>query len=250
MPEFWRGLQSTLMNKLFSSIVIGVLLVLLLQGFCTQRSQQKEIQALKEDVTLQIDEVRELTGQFPDYTDAFTKFNGQYLVLADRFDSLSAQMDRIYIPAEGSYQITTVIDSTKLVAYNEAIEALLTLDANVSDATRDSLQQEILSLLYATVNQEIDVQYRGFTLAPEAGISYNSSGDFEVTLGSRIAYWNHWGLGVEGSIGIDDTHDLSLGLYGDYRDIWGLRNLGIGIGVQRKFAPRETNFNLGVHNYF
>lgn len=239
------------MGKLQYGIVIGILLVFAGYSFLRAEKLERAVAELDEAIQVNISSTEYLQENMPDYTDAFIKLNRGYLVLADRVDSLTAEVQGSYVPQEGSYEVSVSLDSTKLEEYNNLVLQYMAQLEELSPEQADSIQAEMLSLLYGIVQTEADIETSGFTVAPQIAVGVTPSG-LDIGVGSRLYYTNRWGVGVEVCADLSDTENIDpgLGIYADVRDfIFGLRNLGFGIGVRKYLDSGDTRGFIGLRAY-
>ena len=240
------------MHKLTSYILIGVLSLLLVQTWCNNRSTSAELARLQETGIANSLLIEELQTNMPDYTDAFLRVDGSYLALADKLGGLTTAVRDIYIPPEGSYEVTASFDSSKIDDYNLLLAEYFSALQDPSSTVTDSLQTEILNFLYSMTTTSVDVTNHGFTVSPASHIGVTADGGVDIGVDTRLYYYNHFGVGLGLSyLSNTDEPDGGIGIYTDYRGfIKQFPNLSIGIGYKYYYPSETGRLSLGVSNYF
>lgn len=182
----------------------------------------------------------------------------EVLTYLDRYAPDSVYVKQEYIPPEGSVDIIVQRDTVAMQELNELYMEIVKLreSGNVSDSVLDSLEAELDRLGSNIYITEVNVDNSGFCLEPEAGVCVSETGDFGISGGTRLFFYDRYGLGIEGSVykpdqlfEEDSESEFALGGFGDIR-IPSVENLSAKIGAGYNFTDQDWSVNVGINFYF
>jgi len=244
-------------NVLTLLIVLGVA-YLGLMSHC--RGQENE--ALRQEIADLQGNVEVINGQvvqIPRLAKAVIAYEGDMLTIVERIDSLSHSVESIYIPPEGSYELVFVEDTVAMAEIIQNFQLLSQLmSTDPGDTTAIQNIQSTLDSLYLNLYKvDADIQTSGLTFSPMVWGGVGLDAEAQVGAGARVYYNGHWGGGLD--FGLDfpepqDTveilEDVSLHAYVDYRGLFGLRNLGLGLDFGRGFIQKQWEVGGKLNFYF
>ena len=182
----------------------------------------------------------------------------EVLTYLDRYAPDSVYIKQQYVPAEGSVDIVIQRDTVAMEELNQLYMEIVRLreSGDVSDTVLDSLETELDRLASNVYITEVNVDNSGFCMEPEAGVNVNESGDFGISGGARLFFYNRYGLGIEGSVyksdqlfQEDSESEFALGGYGDFR-IPPIENVSGKLGIGYNFTDSDWSVNVGLNFYF
>lgn len=169
------------------------------------------------------------------------------LTTLSRIDSLQVAVDNIYIPPEGSYQVTFTQDSTMLPIidslWTEVMKAVIENDT----VSVNNIQEQLMYFYNHFYTHKVVTETNGFCLTPAVGVGIDDAVTFDVDLGARFYYLNRFGTGITiGTTPLEDELDLRIDGFIDYR-LPKLDNLSPKIYGGYGLMSEDWEFGLGVN---
>lgn len=238
------SIGTKLIEKVISIMLFVLIFAVLFGGYTLYRSR-REVAELRQQVA----SLQGITNEYtlPPHVIARVKLLDSRLTLVERLGADTITVIQSYVPPE-SEVIYTVQQDT--VAWN----LLTSLHEQLLVAT-DSLEiaqilMEIDSLKAHLFITTVDFARMGFCVKPFIGGAINASAGLGVNAGARLAYWNRYGIGLQGSVYFPEPDSLEFAIEGFAgARIPRLENTEVFLGGGYNFTKRTWEALFGIHVY-
>lgn len=247
-----------ILNNILTVAVLFAIGYVALLSHC--RGQENE--ALRQELADLQSNVEVINGQLvqiPVMAKALIGYENDFLTVVERLDSLNTTSSTVYVPAEGSYEVVFVEDTVAMaqIIQNHQLLAELLETSPGDTAAIQGVRATLDALYYHLYQVETNVQDHGFTFSPSATVSMCQDWEVRYGLDSRLYYDGHWGVGL--GIGLDFPEpaddeefleDADIHAFISYRDLFGMRNIGLGLSGGRSFTKDQWLLGGAVQFYF
>jgi hypothetical protein len=170
-----------------------------------------------------------------------------YLVMVSRIDSLQVDVNSIYIPPEGSYQVIMEQDSALLPVIDSLWAEVIKAIAENDTVAVGNLHEQLQNFYNSLYTHKVVTETSGFCLTPAIGGGIDDDATFDVDLGARLFYLNRFSAGLSvGTTPLADERDIRADLFVDYR-IPKLDNLAPKIYGGYGLISEDWEIGLGVN---
>lgn len=228
-------------------VVVGVAIL----AYSLHRQTQR-VRQLEQD----LNEVRGLAGGnvLPEHVYLqITELQNQVQVLERRGPDSVFVTTHQYIPVESQVQYIVEQDTLVWRQIQQLNQQLGYLWAMGDTVGFNQLNQELQILQNRLFRTKVVYDKRGWCSVPFIGAGINNELEGELNAGLRLAYWNRFGVGVQGDITFPEdtirtTVEWGTSVFADWR-IPHLNNTAIYGGLGRNWTREEWQTRFGLHLY-
>ena len=235
------------MNTFGKYLGIGFMLLMFGMGYFIY-SQSKDINKLKDE----LEKTYNLAAGnvLPENIYSTIEILKNSITEIQRIGPDSVYIFESYLPPESEVTYITELDS---LAWNRLLE--ISSQIALLEETGDTLGlaglfAEVEYLKYHLFSTTVDFDSYGTCMGSAIGLGANNEATPELVLGSRLFYYNRFGVGLNGVVGFpkDEKTEFGVGAFVDGR-IPRLNNIAGFIGGGYNITKSDWNFRVGLQGY-